>query len=443
MKKENLFLAIAVAAIIYLFFVWGALAVQLKIFPYSFIEKQLIGMHVAFKGVNQLEDDEAYADEYRWPIFAEYYQQDGVTVHKDKAYAGYTLFAVANEQAVRLIDMDGQLVHKWDVNPKNKFETPEHMDQQFSYDFVVPRDAYLYPNGDILVVLETKHQYQNNYGVAKFDKNSEPIWLYKGRNHHYLDVAPNGDIYTLASDIHKDYLPYKGLEHLKYPSFEDFVEIIDKDGALKKRVSIFRAFENSNFKDLLFDYIEPQGIQGDHVHPNTAHYITAEAAENSPLFEEGQVMVSLRNIDTIAVIDMELESVVWAAKGFWARQHYTQLLPNGNISLYDNKKGRVKRKSRIIEFNPVTGDYVWTYAGEEKKRFYSAVRGQFQFLGNGNVLATAHGNGRLFEVNRQGELVWEYFMPLRDIKDANKIGSAYIGKRYTRNQLPFILNKKE
>ena len=40
----------------------------------------------------------------------------------------------------------------------------------------------------------------------------------------------------------------------------------------------------------------------------------------------GEVLVSLRNVDTIAVVDLESEAVTWAITGMWRRQHYPKLL---------------------------------------------------------------------------------------------------------------------
>jgi hypothetical protein len=36
---------------------------------------------------------------------------------------------------------------------------------------------------------------------------------------------------------------------------------------------------------------------------------------------------------------------------------------------------------------------------------------RFQRLPNGNTLITESDNGRVFEVTRDGEVVWEFFMP--------------------------------
>ena len=45
----------------------------------------------------------------------------------------------------------------------------------------------------------------------------------------------------------------------------------------------------------------------------------------------------MREIHTVAVIDPELEKVIWALTGMWKYQHEPRLLENGNLLLFDNR----------------------------------------------------------------------------------------------------------
>src|SRR3546814_12261160 len=68
----------------------------------------------------------------------------------------------------------------------------------------------------------------------------------------------------------------------------------------------------------------------DFIHTNTIEYIDAEKAAVLPFAEEGQVLLSFRDIGTLAVIDLASAEIVWARRGDWAVQHDQDLLPNGN-----------------------------------------------------------------------------------------------------------------
>jgi hypothetical protein len=75
--------------------------------------------------------------------------------------------------------------------------------------------------------------------------------------------------------------------------------------------------------------------------------------------------------------------------------------------------------SRVIEFDPITLDVIWLYErrdptpppGENFAPFRSGFLSGAQRLANGNTLITEGMSGRVFEVTRAGELVWEFVSP--------------------------------
>jgi hypothetical protein len=62
--------------------------------------------------------------------------------------------------------------------------------------------------------------------------------------------------------------------------------------------------------------------------------------------------------------------------------------------------------SRAIEVNPATNEIVWKYQDKPTWSFFNAQR-----LPNGNTLITESSFGRMFEVTKEGEIVWEYVNP--------------------------------
>jgi hypothetical protein len=83
--------------------------------------------------------------------------------------------------------------------------------------------------------------------------------------------------------------------------------------------------------------------------------------------------------------------------------------------LFDNCGQR--NQSTIWEFNPVTREVYWYYRGNSRHPFFSAVCGTAQRLPNGNTLITESDNGRVFEVTRDKEIVWEFYNPHRAGED--------------------------
>ena len=117
--------------------------------------------------------------------------------------------------------------------------------------------------------------------------------------------------------------------------------------------------------------------------------------------------------------------------------HMTHLIPRGlpgagNILVFDNGgfsgfgsylnglpatwPNKLRDYSRVVEFNPITLRVVWEYkvpvAGDAPKFFSTLISGA-QRLRNGNTMITQGGTGRVFEVTRSGDIVWDYVSPYR------------------------------
>lgn len=120
--------------------------------------------------------------------------------------------------------------------------------------------------------------------------------------------------------------------------------------------------------------------------------------------------------------------------------HHAHMIPvllnsAGNILVFDNGgtagygpdangapsyPNQHRTYSRVVEFDPLTLNVVWIYErpdpnvvlpGETFAPFRSDLASSAQRLVNGNTLITEALSGRVFEVTRQGELVWEFVSP--------------------------------
>ncbi len=144
-------------------------------------------------------------------------------------------------------------------------------------------------------------------------------------------------------------------------------------------------------------------------------------ADRVPEFAAGNVLVSMRALDRIAVVDLEQERVVWTTTGSFKKQHDPGILANGNLLLFDNS-GRGE-ESAVLEYDPATMELVWEYRGNAEEPFYSEWCGTAQRLPNGNTLITESDYGRAFEVTPDGEIVWEFFNPHRAGEEGQYIAS--------------------
>jgi len=93
-------------------------------------------------------------------------------------------------------------------------------------------------------------------------------------------------------------------------------------------------------------------------------------------------------------------------------QHHASALANGNVQIFDNGMHRIGMPfSRVVEVDPSNSTVVWEFAGEPPESFFSGHISGADRQPNGNVLICEGAGGRLFEVTRRGEIVWEWISP--------------------------------
>ena len=357
--------------------------------------------------------------------------------NQEKAYNGLTLFTSGHAQKAFLISMDGQIVHEWHLPFSKVWTNPPHIEFPVSEDFIYWRKAYLYPNGDLLAIYVASGDTPWGYGLVKMDKDSKIIWKYAEHVHHDVNVGSDGKIYTLVHQFTTTKVP--GIK-LKPPLLEDSIVVLSANGQKLKKISISKAFRNSEFSNVL-RLLGETGKQWDPWHTNTVKVLDERMADMFSFLKKGQVIVSIRNIDTIAVIYIDDEQVVWAIPGPWHRQHDPDFLLNGNMLIFDNR-GYYGRGclSRVVEFDPTTMEIIWQYIGSEKDILSSWGRSSQQRLPNGNTLITESEQGRIFEVTQDRKIVWEFISPFRAPHDLQLLAIVCWGQRFHPDSLNFEFN---
>jgi len=363
-----------------------------------------------------------------------------------KTFDGFTLCTFVDEDSdscrAYLFDMRLNVQHRWGVPFSKIWPNPRHVPTPVKDSFVAFFACHLYPNGDLLVVLHALQQFTRGYGLVKLDKDSNVLWSYAAGVHHDVDVAPDGTIYAIQHDM-VDSMP-AGLEFIPTPCLSDSLIALTPDGELKgPPIPVLEAFRDSSYAELIqmLDLTKTKDDRSapatekrfddktrvaDSLHTNTIRVLTPELAEKFPGWKAGQLLITVRTLDTIALVDTELRKVVWAARGPWHEPHGAEFLENGNLLVFDNQG--VPKGSRVLEYNPRTQAFPWSYSGENWGPFFSSVRGMCQRLPNGDTLAVNSTGGEILEVNREKEVVWSY-APHRFIS---------FGRRYTSDQVPFL-----
>jgi hypothetical protein len=358
-----------------------------------------------------------------------------------QTYDGFTLYTTTQGPRATLIDMRGTVVHRWELPFSKAWPKPPHVSKPVPDAQVYWVHCHLYGNGDVVAVYHADGDTPYGYGLAKLDKDSRLLWAYPGRAHHDLDVADDGTIYALAQRLAGEHPT--GLDLLPTPYIEESLIVLSPQGRELHTIPISEAFRDSPYSLTLESVTKRSGIigekQGDCFHANSVRVLGRSRAAKFPLFQPNQVLVSLRNLDALAVLDTQTRRVAWAAQGVWRIQHDAEFLDNGHILLYDNF-GPLTGGTRVLEYDPLTQAIPWAYANENSRPFSAFLRGVKQRLPNGNTLIVDPDHGRLFEVTPGKEVVWESICPLQGVPDdKHLVRHAVTGaRRYGAGELTFL-----
>jgi hypothetical protein len=335
------------------------------------------------------------------------------------AYDGLNLYCSGHAPAAFIMDMSGRVLHQWRYDLSGIWPEVPHTAQSGFW-----RRAYWYPNGDLLAIFE-------GIGLIKLDRNSHLIWAYRGGCHHEAVVADDGSIYVLTR--RPAVMPAINKEEYVLP---DGITVLNQAGEIIAEYGLLEAFKGSGFEDLLSS-MRPRG---DLLHTNSIKVFDGSLARLSGLYKRGNILVSLRNVHTIAILDPEAGRVVWAesgrSNGIWQAQHDPTVLSNGNILLFDNLG--YEGKSRVVEFDPAEHKVVWQYTGSEDRELFSNTCGTCRMLPNGNVLIAESDNGRALEVTREGEIVWEFYSPHRAGDDDELVATLFEIDRVDKAYFPWL-----
>ncbi|HSC27420.1 MAG TPA: arylsulfotransferase family protein, partial [Vicinamibacterales bacterium] len=394
---DKAFFGAFLAGLVTVAFVAGALLTAAGVFP---------GPHLAraYQGGKALHDKlTAYQDVYLSDLWhPARYPDRGVTVHDPaRVQDGVTLYTSGHEAAAYLVSMDGDVLHEWRRPFSTVWDDRAQVKRPQPDSHVFFRKAVVYPNGDLLAVYEGVGDTPYGYGVVKLDRNSEVLWTYWGRAHHDLDIGPDGRIYALTHELVDQ--PLAGFDNLASPRLDDFLVVLSPEGEELQKIPLIHKVAASEYRHLLHT-VSSYAI-ADPLHANTVSLITDEVAARFAFGQAGQVLLSFRELGAIGVLDVASERLVWATRGPWLGQHDPDVLPNGHVLLFDNygHYERPEGPSRVIEFDPLTMEIVWQYAGSAEWPFASAIRSSQQRLANGNTLITESNGGRILEVTPAGE----------------------------------------
>ena len=364
-----------------------------------------------------------------------HYDFSGVRQHNPAAIEpGVTLISTywksfGWKPGIKIIDADGSVLHEWRINPSeiipHKNPTTEIRNTLDTY----VHGCYLFDNGDIIFNIEY-------VGLVRMNAAGEVVWTFSScRTHHSVFRDARGHFWVCGVATVED--TPEGRERLKrypgpqLPLSEDFILQIDENGKLLRKISILELLYKSRYRYLLWQmrFHDPTG---DILHTNDIEVLSPQMADQYPLFNAGDILVSCRELNSVFVIDHATEEITWLYNKSLHRQHDPDFTGGGNIRVFNNNwdgsdNGTYLGGTTLLDINPSENTDTVVYPRSENSDFYSYIGGKAQSLSNGNILITEAMRGRVFEVDSTGATVWEW---VNDCTDGTLIPEVLEGTRY-------------
>jgi hypothetical protein len=351
------------------------------------------------------------------------HQSKGLTFRDaERSAPGYTLVTPMFGDGSYLVDVEGLIVHRW------QFE-----DFDAGYAKLLPSGNLLVRGTDRTVVvpddvrLPMARDRARHGAVREVDWDGNVVWQYEHHYvHHDMLRLDNGNTLmgrwvVLPEELARDVqggrtLGPRGTGRGGNLMFGDEVIELDPDG-------------NEVWSAPLWQLLDPEQdpicpIEGRHdwLHLN-----------GIDINADGDLLFSCRNPSRVGLVGRATGELLWK---FGApnchHQHHPTALPNGNVQIFDNGAHMLAPSpvSRVIEVDPRTDDFVWSYYGTPREQFFSGHISGAERLADDHVLICEGTSGRIFEVTRSGDVVWEWHTPFLDDSPTGPTQQVFRAHRY-------------
>lgn len=394
-------------------YVVGVATARYRLPPYGLISSSIEEIKTAL---------DYHADRLPWQFFRYDDTPDTPDVVHDAAgrSPGATLISgfTGDEavHAVRIVGEDGTVIQEWDLDWDDLWpgDAPHIPAEVMKRPQKHVHGVAMAENGDIVL---------NFTELATFRVNpcGKVVWRLDRRGHHSVDMGSDGSFWVPGIITH--YNPDPRMPNYK-PDFEEFTVMhVSADGKVLDEFSINQLLIDNGYQGLLYlsslNEFTPI-VTSDTLHVNDIEVLKDTMPEG--VAKHGDILISLRNINTILLVDPETRKIKFVSTGKVQRQHDTDFIDGNTITVFDNhnllpdwfdnasgQRDLQGQSSKVVTISLETGavlDSIDTAGGEP---FFTDLMGQQQQLPNGNLLVAEARAGRAFERAPDGHLVWEYF----------------------------------
>lgn len=318
-----------------------------------------------------------------------------------------------------LIDSKGRVKHTWRLSTE---ELPLNSEPDVRKNM---SGVDIQPDGSIIFSMQ-----EAGGGIVKVDYCSNVIWTLDGKFHHIISPTGEGTFWT-----------FEGSQ----VTFDHIASLIDMNsGKVLKRIrfkDVRAANPNTHIFDLQKKEIEntDDASHGNDIDPLPEHLVSA-----FPLFAHSDLLVSFKMTNLVFILEPNTLKIKWWRIGPWNRQHDADWNSGGYISVFNNNvrvDGREHRGvddgkfSNIIAIDPQSLETEILLTGS-KYNFYSRMNGMHEVTRAGTILVTSSTQGRIFEVNGDGEIVFDFINRFNNNRALHVSDARYLGLNYFQPNEP-------
>ncbi|MEM9735813.1 MAG: arylsulfotransferase family protein [Pseudomonadota bacterium] len=221
-----------------------------------------------------------------------------------------------------------------------------------------PQTIRRYADGDYFMIFQARDGvFPFGVGAARVAPDGTPRWFRKDFSHHWGVLLPDGRALVPGMNVPGRNIPPRANGHGKsyiapcesgFPLM-DILRIIKPNGEIEREIDLVEAMEAAGFERWVTRTLDPC----DPLHLNFVDQVRAGASGG---LNPGDFIVSLRNIDVVAILDGETGAVTRLIRGNFLQQHAAQHLSGSKILIYDNwGADQDGPSSQIVEFDVATG----------------------------------------------------------------------------------------
>ncbi|MCA0998774.1 arylsulfotransferase family protein [Alloyangia pacifica] len=291
---------------------------------------------------------------------------------------------------LQLMRRNSTIVADWSVRFSDHVPETSHLAVPPDGDWKIDiHGALMIPAGDVVFNFERG-------GTLKLSRCGKATWTLAHPRHRSLSRALFDGYWILG----RDYLNTGEGRHSP-PSPKPATQIgsmtnpilrVSEERTIEDREPIFGIFYDSGLEALLIatahSFYASENFDTELVHSSTVTAMPAEDSASLPMFEAGDLLLSVRLYNMLLVVAREDWRIRWHQTGPWNRQHDPEFLPDGTISVFDNKGYRLgcsttdgqSRNSacstQIMNVDTATGVTRVLFGGRPEERFVSLIRGK-------------------------------------------------------------------